>query len=263
MKDRGRIEKGAFVHKNARIGKGSVIASGARILDGVRLDENVQVESGTVIYGPAHVRAGTYIGPNALVGFPQESDLREQLKVKRRSEMRTVVGDHCIIRSGATIYCGVTLGKRVRTGHNTLVRENVTVGDDTLLGTNCIIDGSCMFGKHVSMQSGVYVCTYSQVEDYVFMGPCCVFTNDKYVMQRSAQLVGPTVRTEASIGANALLMAGVEVGRGAVVGAQALVTENVPARTIVVGMPATVRGKVPDDWKSLLREKCMKTGCHE
>jgi acetyltransferase-like isoleucine patch superfamily enzyme len=157
----------------------------------------------------------------------------------------------------------VTLGFRVRTGHNVVVREKVLVGDDTLLGTNLIVDGDSRIGKHVSIQSGVYICANCTVEDYVFLGPHCVFTNDKYAMQKQALLVGPVVRREASVGANALLMPAVEIGEASVVGAQALVTRNVPPRTIVSGVPARRMKDVPHDWKSLLREKCLMNGCHK
>jgi acetyltransferase-like isoleucine patch superfamily enzyme len=104
----------------------------------------------------------------------------------------------------------------------------------------------------VSIQTGVYICTYSTVEDGVFLGPCCVLTNDKYVYQKPYKLLGPTVKRGASIGANALLFPGVTVGEGAVVGSQAMVNSDVPARTVVVGIPAKKIKDVPEDWHSAL-----------
>ena len=133
-----------------------------------------------------------------------------------------------------------------------LVRENVTIGPRTKIGTNVVIDGSTRIGAKVSIQTGVYICTYSVVEDGVFLGPCCVFTNDKYVVQKPFKLIGPTVKKGASIGANALLFPGVTVGEGAVVGSQAMVNSDVPARTIFVGLPARKLRDVPDDWRSSL-----------
>ena len=88
----------------------------------------------------------------------------------------------------------------------------------------------------------------------VFLGPCCVFTNDKFVTQKPFKLLGPTVKKGASIGANALLFPGVTVGEGAVVGAQAMVKSDVAPRTIVVGIPATKLADVPNDWHSSLLE---------
>lgn len=238
-----------------------MISAGARILKGVELGENVRIEPGVVIYGPTKISAGSYVGANTVIGFPTQEELRQSSKIPSRSS--TIVGESCVVRSGSTLYKSVTLGARVRTGHNVMVRENVRVGDDTLLGTNLVVDGDCRIGKHVSIQSGVYICTNCTIEDYVFLGPHCVFTNDKFVMRKGTELVGPTVRRKASVGANVLLMPAVEIGEASVVGAQALVTRNVPSRTIVAGVPARRMKEVPDDWKSLLREKCLKNGCHK
>jgi acetyltransferase-like isoleucine patch superfamily enzyme len=133
-----------------------------------------------------------------------------------------------------------------------MVRENVTIGAGTKIGTNTVVDGSTRIGSRVSIQTGVYVCTYSTIEDGVFLGPCCVFTNDKFVTQKPYKLVGPTVKKGASIGANALLFPGIVVGEGAVVGSQAMVNIDVPPRTIFVGIPARKIRDLPVDWHSSL-----------
>jgi acetyltransferase-like isoleucine patch superfamily enzyme len=144
------------------------------------------------------------------------------------------------------------LGRKVSFGHNVLVREKVTIGSESKVGTNSVVDGSCTIGNRVSIQTGVYICTYSTVEDSVFLGPCCVFTNDRYVTQKPFKLVGPTVRKGASIGANALLFPGVTVGEGALVGSQAMVNADVPPRTVYVGVPARKIRDLTDDWHSSL-----------
>ena len=164
----------------------------------------------------------------------------------------TVLGDDCIVRAGTSIYTNVEIANDVSFGHNVLVREGVTIGDHTKLGTNVVIDGKSRVGAHVSIQTGVYICTFSTIEDSVFLGPCSVFTNDKYVTQKPYKLIGPTIKKGASIGANALLFPGVTVGDGAVVGSQAMVNSNVAPRTIVAGIPARRISKVPKEWHSSL-----------
>ena len=219
----------------------------------VHLGERAYVESNTVLYGPLDIGAGTYIGPNCVIGFPALNELGELIRSKRIIEKKiTVIGENCIVRSGTTIYSNVKVGSDVAFGHNVMVRENVKIGNGTKLGTNVVVDGSTSIGSHASIQTGVYICTYSTIEDSVFLGPCCVFTNDKFVVQKPFKLVGPTVKKGASIGANALLFPGVTVGEGAVVGAQAMVKSEVAPRTIVVGIPAKILGEVPADWNSLL-----------
>jgi acetyltransferase-like isoleucine patch superfamily enzyme len=221
----------------------------------VRLGKGAYVESNATLYGPLEVGAGTYIGPNCVIGFPALNELGELIRSRRATQKKsTIIGENCIVRSGTTIYSNVTIANDVAFGHNVMIRENVTIGNGSKLGTNVVVDGSTSIGKHVSIQTGVYICTYSTIEDSVFLGPCCVFTNDKFVVQKPFRLVGPTVKKGASIGANALLFPGVTVGEGAVVGAQAMVKSEVAPRTIVVGIPAKKLGDVPNDWHSSLLE---------
>jgi len=229
------------------------VDSRARLVGKVTVGEGAYVDSKATLYGPLEVGEHTYIGPNCVVGFPALNELGELINSNRIVEKKpTVIGESCVVRSGTTIYSNVTIGDNVAFGHNVMIRENVTIGNGTKLGTNVVVDGSSRIGNNVSVQTGVYICTYSTVDDGVFLGPCCVFTNDKFVTQKPFKLIGPTVRKGASIGANALLFPGVTIGEGAVVGAQAVVNSEVAPKTIVVGIPAKKLRDVPNDWYSSL-----------
>ena len=144
-------------------------------------------------------------------------------------------------------------------GHNVVLREDVNIGKHALVGTNVVIDGETTIGRGVSIQTGSYICRRTKVGDFVFLGPCCVFTNDRYAMQHETKLQGPTVKKGASVGANSTLMPGIVVGEGAVIGAQAVVTDDVPAGTIFLGVPARQVKKVPKAWRPLLKERYMKS----
>ena len=87
------------------------------------------------------------------------------------------------------------------------------------------------------MQTNVYLTAYSTVEDGVFLGPCSVTTNDKY-MEYGAKLAGATIKKEARIGANSTILPGITIGEKAVVGSGAVVTKDVPDGAVVVGNPA-------------------------
>ena len=255
------MSKITYVDDKAQVEKGCFIGVGCRIYGKVRLTSRTFVGDNTIIYGPAVVRKKTYIGPNCLLGHPDRGRLKEKISNPRELEMNSEsdileIGEECIIRSGSIIYTNVELRKRVELGNNVMIREKVMVGDGTIVGTNTVIDGSSRLGRNVSIQTGVYICTNSTVEDSVFLGPYCVFTNDKYAMQKETKLlIGPTIKRGASVGANATLMAGIIVGEGAVVGAEALVNKNVPARTICVGIPAKIMKPLPNDWRSLLEKR--------
>jgi acetyltransferase-like isoleucine patch superfamily enzyme len=222
----------------------------------VRTGKNVFIDSNAIVFGPVEIGFGTYIGPNSVLGFPDAGELREVISSKKiREKKLTRLGDGCIVRPGTAVYSNVRIGNDVTFGHNVMIREGVVIGDHTKVGTNVVVDGKTEIGANVSIQTGVYICTYSTVEDGVFLGPCCVFTNDKYVYQKPYKLLGPTVKRGASIGANALLFPGVTIGEGAVVGSQAMVNSDVPPRTVVVGIPARKIKDAPDDWHSALLEK--------
>ena len=148
------------------------------------------------------------------------------------------IGDDATVRDGTIVYADTAIGDGFTTGHNAVVREETTVGDDVLVGTDTVIDGSSTIGSHVSLQTGVYVPTETTIGDRVFVGPRAVLTNDPHPVRREADLAGPTIEDDASIGANATLLPDVTVGAGAFVAAGAVVTEDVPAETLAVGVPA-------------------------
>jgi acetyltransferase-like isoleucine patch superfamily enzyme len=248
-----RIHPTAVVDKQSFLASNTRIESHARLVGKVSTEENVVIEANTIIYGPVKLARGTWVGPNCVLGFPNSTELIEMRRIRAAKKRRgTIIGRNCVLRSGTTIYSNVQIGNNVLFGHNSVIREAVSIGNGTKIGTNVVVDGISRIGSDVSIQTGVYICTYSTVEDQVFLGPRCVFTNDKYVMQQPFKLIGPTVKRGASIGANALLFPGVTIGEGAVVGSQAMVNSDVPPRTIFAGIPAKKLRFVPKGWRSAL-----------
>ncbi|WP_458205197.1 DapH/DapD/GlmU-related protein [Haladaptatus sp. NG-SE-30] len=170
------------------------------------------------------------VHPGATVGYAYADD-----------STPPVIGDDATIRSGTVIYDDVTIGDGFTTGHGALVREATTIGDDVVVGTNTVIDGQTTIGSNVSMQTNVYVPTNTTIGDRVFIGPAATFTNDPYPIRRSAELEGPTLEDDVSVGANATLLPGVTIGAGAFVAAGAVVTDDVPPGMLAVGAPAEHR----------------------
>ncbi len=122
-----------------------------------------------------------------------------------------------------------------RIGKNCVLGQNVVVGPFVKVGNNCKIQ------NNVSLYYGV------ELEDGVLCGPSCVFTNDKYpraFIERRNEFLQTRVRRGATIGANATVMCGVTIGQFAMVGAGAVVTQDVPDHALVVGNPARQVGWV-------------------
>jgi acetyltransferase-like isoleucine patch superfamily enzyme len=173
------------------------------------------------------------------------------VKYKRRSQY-PIIGNNAIIRSNSVIYNDVVIGDNFRTGHGVTIREKTRIGDNVLIGTNSVIEGHCTIGNNVSIQSNVYIPTNTFIYDYVFMGPCVCFTNDKYPIRVDFDLKGPIIRRGASIGANSTFLSNVEVGEGAMVAAGAIVTKDVPPYFLAIGTPAKIK-PLPKHLKTLNR----------
>lgn len=144
------------------------------------------------------------------------------------------------------------------------IMRGASIGPDCNIGDHAFIEGGVVMGRGVTVKNGVCLWDGVTVEDYAFIGPCAVFTNDlrprsprspasegRY-MER-AWLVETKVREGASIGANATIRCGVTLGRYCMVGAGSVVTKDVPAFTLVVGNPAKSQGRIDKAGRTLKR----------
>jgi acetyltransferase-like isoleucine patch superfamily enzyme len=139
--------------------------------------------------------------------------------------------------------------------HHAHVRAGATVGSGCSLGKNVYVDAGVSIGNRVKIQNNVSVYQGVVLGDDVFLGPSCVFTNDRYPRAIGDWSVVPTtVGRGASVGANATIICGVELGEWCVVGAGAVVTHDVLPHQLVVGNPARPAGWVCECGRVMSRE---------
>ena len=144
---------------------------------------------------------------------------------------------------------GVTLGKGTKVWHFCHSQSGATLGENCSLGQNVNIGPNVKIGNGVRIQNNVSVYEGVEIEDNVFLGPSCVFTNVLMPrLDRPAQgkYERTLVREGASLGANCTIVCGHTIGRHALVGAGAVVTKDVPDYAIVAGVPAKIIGKVEE-----------------
>lgn len=150
------------------------------------------------------------------------------------------------IHAHALIDDGAVVGPGTRVWAFCHILSGAVIGADCNLCDHTFIEGKVRLGDRVTVKCGVYLWDGVTVEDDVFIGPAAVFTND--LRPRSKHYPAEFARTRlcrgASIGAGAVLLPGIEVGRWAMVGAGAVVTRSVPDHALVLGNPARQKGWV-------------------
>ncbi|MEZ4652246.1 MAG: acyltransferase [Candidatus Eisenbacteria bacterium] len=124
------------------------------------------------------------------------------------------------------------------------VMKNAHIGAHCNIGEGAFVEGGARLGNHVTVKNGVAIWDRVEVGDHVFLGPNCVFTNDRAPRSHPDYRTGPGgwepthVQFGASIGANATIVCGVTLGSWCFIAAGAVVTKNVPDHAMVVGNPA-------------------------
>jgi acetyltransferase-like isoleucine patch superfamily enzyme len=223
------LADGAVIHDGARIGAGSRIGSGAVIHAGTRIGERCLVEDCAVLGKRPRLRRGSSAAGGELEPLVLEPDVT--------------------ICCGAVVYAGARIGTGAIIGDQAQVRERSTVGAESVVGRGSSIDFGAQVGARVLIQTGVYVTGGSIVEDDVFLGPGVTTTNDHTMGRhpRGEPLAGPVFRRACRVGGGAVLVPGVVIGEEAFVAAGALVTRDIGRREVVMGIPARVVRRVPDE----------------
>lgn len=137
-----------------------------------------------------------------------------------------------------------SIGPGTKVWQYAVILEGATIGADCNINCHTLIESKAVLGDRVTIKPGVFVWDGVRIEDDVMVGPNATFTNDKWPKSKNThfQLLETLVRKGASIGANATILCGIEIGAFASIGAGAVVTKSVPSRALMVGAPATIVG---------------------
>ncbi len=152
------------------------------------------------------------------------------------------------VHATSSIDDDVIIGRGTKIWHFSHIQSGARIGENCSFGQNVNVGNNVVIGNGVKVQNNVSIYEGVELEDYVFCGPSCVFTNDltpraKYPKGR-AGYKKTIVKEGASIGANATVVCGYTIGKWALIGAGAVITSDVPSYALMMGIPARRRGWV-------------------
>jgi UDP-2-acetamido-3-amino-2,3-dideoxy-glucuronate N-acetyltransferase len=225
------LEHFAVIHENVRIGPGTRIGSHVIIFPGTRIGGGVTIQDGAVIGKRPQSSKSSTLGAQAI-------------------ESETSIEDSVTIGTAAIIYAGCRIGRDAFVGDLASIRENCSVGANSVVGRGVSLEFHVTIGCRCLIFTASYLSENTVVEDDVFIGARVCSASGTVISHRRdipCENRGPVIRTGARVGTGAALHPGIVVGREAVVALGAVVFENVPEATLVLGNPARPVKKVPPE----------------
>jgi UDP-3-O-[3-hydroxymyristoyl] glucosamine N-acyltransferase len=235
------VGDGAELGTDVELGPFAVIGAGARLGDGCRIGAHAVIAPGTVL------AAGCEVQDHAVLG--KAPKLARHSTAAREAPPALELAAGAVVCCAAVVFAGARLEAGAIVGDQAFVRERAVIGEGSVIGRGSAVDNDVRIGARVRVQTDVYLTAYSLLEDDVFVGPGVLTTNDSTMARHGPEyaLRGATLRRACRIGGAAVLVPGVEVGEEAFVAAGAVVTRDVPARGVVMGVPARVVRQVPGE----------------
>jgi acetyltransferase-like isoleucine patch superfamily enzyme len=195
-----------------------------------KIGNNVKIGKFVTVYDDVE------IGDNAII------DSYSEIGVSNGQEKKGLsIGENAHIRSHSVIYSGSDIGSFLSTAHFSVIRENVVIGDHFQLGISCLIQPDCKIGSYVRIISNSMITHNSTIEDFVWIFPFATFASDRQPPS-SVDKLGPTIKSYAIVATGAIVLPGVQVGKGAIVAAGCVLTKDLPDHMVAKGVPGSVVG---------------------
>lgn len=238
-----------FISDKAKIGNNVKIGKFSVIEDDVVIGDNCIIANNVVIHSGSQIGNNVRIDDNTVIGKLPMRSVNSIFKGEERLE-GCVISEGCLIGAGVVIYAGCSIGKNTLIADLATVRENVTIGDKTIIGRGAAVENFCKVGSNCKIETNVYLTAYSTIEDYVFIAPGVVTSNDNYAArskERYKHFKGVTVKKGGRIGAQATILPGKTINEDGFVAAGSVVTHDVERAKIVAGNPSRYFRDVPKD----------------
>lgn len=186
----------------------------------------------------------------SILHTAQKSLNNNGIRIQLNADIEQQTYTDIFIHPSASVDKNCVIGKGTKIWHNSQILTGAQIGKNCVIGHNCFVGSRAKLGNGVKLETNIDVWDQVTLEDYVFVGPSAVFTNDvnprsKYPKKKYPQYgkwIPTLVKSGASIGANATIVCGITIGRNAMIGAGSVVTKDVPDYAIVVGVPSQTIG---------------------
>lgn len=203
-----------------------------------------QLMRGAYLYPNVGIGRNVHIFPGAVIGCPPLSTGATTRKVETGNFLPVEIGDGCAIGANAVIYMNTRIGHHTMICDTACVREGVVIGDYVVIGMGVTINYNTRIGNYVKIMDNAHVTGNMIIEDRVSIGMLVSSANDNTMgrtePERPGDWKGPTIRRFATIGHGTCLNSGMEVGEDTIIGANSVVSMDIPARVLALGVPAKV-----------------------
>jgi acetyltransferase-like isoleucine patch superfamily enzyme len=208
----------------------------------------MKIDKNLIIYEPVEIGRNPVIEDFVILGKSPVG--------AKNNDMKLIIGDFPIIRSGTIIYSGNVIGNNFQTGDNVRIREKNQIGNYVSIGTGSIIESECKIMDNVKIHTNCFIPEYTLIKENAWIGPCVIMTNVLHppcpAFKKHAPISGgkcchgPIIEKNAVIGAGAIILPGIIIGENSIVGAGAVVIEDVPPGRVVAGNPARIIKKIEE-----------------
>lgn len=233
------IHETALISSQAQIGANLSVGPFA-VIGAARLGDDVIIHSHVVIGDGVELGSGVEIFPGAVVGREPKGAGAASRPITFVKQVK--IGNECSIGSHAILYYDVEIGEGTLIGDGASVREQCRVGSHCIISRYVTINYNTKVGDRVKVMDLSHLTGNMVLEDDTFVSCLVATVNDNVIRAGfGSHVVGPTIRKAAIIAGNATVLPAVEIGAGAVVGAGAVATKDVPAGETWLGNPARKR----------------------
>ncbi|KPU45368.1 dTDP-3-amino-3,6-dideoxy-alpha-D-galactopyranose 3-N-acetyltransferase [Oxobacter pfennigii] len=233
----------AIIGHNVKVGYFTVIEDNVEIGENTIIGHNVVIHEGTIIGSNVRVDDNAVIGKTPMRSVNSIFNDEDKLSP-------AAIKEGCLIGAGVVIYCGCEIGEKVLVADLATIRENVKIGNKTIIGRGVAVENFCTIGSNCKLETNAYLTAYSLVEDFVFIAPGVVTSNDNFAArskERFNHFKGVTIKKGGRVGAQATILPGKVINEDGFAAAGSVVTRDIEEGKIAAGNPAKVLRDVPKD----------------